>query len=100
MSSATIHLMLAMVTRYTGGLFRTRGTNVEEELLSQKNMPMQLFCPRTSTQSRRTIEKPVHPGRWPSAAVIFLKYWWLLGKMNVNYMKKMMIMCITICKNV
>ena len=45
MFSVTLHLMLAVVTRYAVGLFYNQGTDAEEELRLQKAMLMQRFCP-------------------------------------------------------
>lgn len=44
MLSATLHLMLAVVTRYAVGLFYNQGRGTEEELRLQKDMLMQRFC--------------------------------------------------------
>ena len=44
MFSATLHLMLAVVTRYAVGLAYSQGACIESELLLQKDMLMRRFC--------------------------------------------------------
>ncbi len=44
MFSATLHLMLAVVTRYAVGLVYSQGACIESELLLQKEILMRKFC--------------------------------------------------------